>query len=72
MIVSPEKNNHLNATICLETPKPESIQISALNQNYEYEAKEEFSNDLRKLLLNVEKKAIDFDELNRPVKHKIV
>lgn len=74
MIVSPEKNNELQATMCLEDPRPESISISAMNENFDYSAKTEFSADLEKTLKAVEKMAVDLDENrlkdNNSIKHR--
>lgn len=62
MIVRPEKDNELSATICLEDPRAESISISAMNENFDYSAKPEVSSDLEKMLQAVEKIAVDLDE----------
>ena len=71
MMVNPQINNKLAYTICTETPRPESLAISKLNDNFDEHKNEDLSSNMSKMLKQISFVAVDLDDNSHKNKKSI-
>ena len=71
MMLNPKDNNKLAYTICSETPRPDSIAISKLNDNFDEHKSEDLSDNMKKILKAIELVAVNLDAQQPHIKHSM-
>lgn len=71
MMINPQPNNKLAYTICIETPRPQSLAISKLNDNFDENKNEDLSSNMSKMLKQISLVAVDLDEITHKNKKSL-